>query len=310
MQIVTFNPRVLSSSLWSAGCLRGKTISCLSGKERFISDRLKLRLPRATLASSPRPDTLEVDKDMASDKDAALKRLSVRVDALRRAMDAIMSGSTPDHAKWGAFRNYASVYNRFAEEYVNITGNTGVLKYDISKMKGATGTVWPVQKAIFDTVYAETLILSSALSEYDSGVSASISEIQDLLAANLRKVIFSKPDKEVDVQNAIETLLVGRGYQKSIHYDREAGKVKLSGKEFIPDFIFPIFNLALEVKLIKEKSQISQCIEEMSADIPAYMSSYDNILFCVYDLGAIRDVIEFQEGLQKLGGVRICVIKH
>jgi hypothetical protein len=148
------------------------------------------------------------------------------------------------------------------------------------------------------------------LAAYDTGVSASISEVQDLLVANLRKVIFSKPERETDVQNAVEALLVGRGYQKSIDYDREAGKLKFSGKEFIPDFIFPNFHLALEIKLIKERAHISKCVEEMSADVPAYLSKYKSILFCVYDLGEIRDVNDFQEGLQKQDGVRICVIKH
>lgn len=145
---------------------------------------------------------------------------------------------------------------------------------------------------------------------YDTGVSASISEIQDLLIANLRKVIFSRPEREYDIQNAVEALLIGRGYQKSIDYDREAGKFNFSGKEFVPDFIFPTFDLALEIKLVKERVRISQCIEEMSADIPAYLSRYRSVLFCVYDMGEIRDVNEFQEGLQKQRGVRICVIKH
>jgi REase_DpnII-MboI len=139
---------------------------------------------------------------------------------------------------------------------------------------------------------------------------ASISEIQDLLVANLRKVIFKTPENEVDVQNAIESLLIGRGYQKPMDYDRETGKVKFSGKEFIPDFVFRSYDLALEAKLIKAKQQISNCIEEMSADIPAYLSAYKTLLFCVYDLGAIRDVNEFQDGLQRQSGVRVCVIKH
>lgn len=159
-------------------------------------------------------------------------------------------------------------------------------------------------------VYADTLILSGILSAYALDASAPVSKIQDLLTANLRKVIFQRPDREVDVQNAIEALLVGRGYQKGVTYDREAGKINFSGKEFIPDFVFPGIHLALEVKLIKTKSDISGCVEQMSADIPAYISKYNNILFCVYDTGETRDVSEFQEGIQKQPGVRICTIKH
>lgn len=40
----------------------------------------------------------------------------------------------------------------------------------------------------------------------------------------LRTVIFDKPQKEIEVQNAIEALLLGRGLNKGIDYDRESGK--------------------------------------------------------------------------------------
>ncbi len=43
----------------------------------------------------------------------------------------------------------------------------------------------------------------------------------------LRTVIFDKPQKEIEVQNAIEALLLGRGLNKGIDYDRESGKLEL-----------------------------------------------------------------------------------
>lgn len=240
----------------------------------------------------------------------ALKELAIRVDALRRAMEAVMNGTTPDHGKWSAFKSYARAYCSFAKQYMLITSDRSLQMYNLDAMRSSADTVWPVQKEIFDMIYADTLLLSGLLSQYDRGEAASISEIQDLLSANLRRAIFTRPEKELDVQNAIEALLIGRGYQKPLHYDREAGKIKFSGKEFIPDFIFPSFHLALEVKLIREKSHISKCVEEMSADIPAYLSFYSSILFCVYDLGEIRDVNEFQSGMQTQSGVRVSTIKH
>ncbi len=131
-----------------------------------------------------------------------------------------------------------------------------------------------------------------------------------MLVANLRKVIFQPPHREADIQNAIEVLMVGRGYQKSVDYDRETGRVKFSGKEFVPDFVFPNYQLVLEVKLIREKTHISRSIEEMSADIPAYLSIYKSILFCIYDMGEIRDMSEIQAGIQNRDGVRVLIVKH
>jgi hypothetical protein len=42
----------------------------------------------------------------------------------------------------------------------------------------------------------------------------------------------------------------------------------------------------------------------------AKLALYGSVVFCVYDFGAIRDVAEFEDGIQKQQGVRICVIKH
>lgn len=63
--------------------------------------------------------------------------------------------------------------------------------------------------------------------------------LENFIKSRLRTVIFDRPQKEVEVQNAIETLLLGRGLSKGTDYDRETGKLEFSGKEFIPDFIIP-----------------------------------------------------------------------
>src|SRR6266481_2375933 len=126
---------------------------------------------------------------MQDQKLDSLKDLSVRVDALRRAMDAVMAGSTPDHGKWVGFKNYARAYSNLARRYVQVSGDNTIALYDAEKLKGSMDTVWPVQKELFETIYTSTLILSGILSQFDSGVSASVSEIQDLFVANLRKVI-------------------------------------------------------------------------------------------------------------------------
>lgn len=244
------------------------------------------------------------------DNDSLLRNLSARVDALRRTMDTVMNGSSPDHAKWVSYKSFGRTYNLLAESYIGLSGDQSVGLYQVEKWPGWADMVWPQQKQLFETIYSATVMLSAALSKFDTPQSASISEIEDLLVANLRKVMFSKPEREFDVQNAIESLLVGRGYQKGADYDREAGKIKFSGREFIPDFVFGKLDTALEVKLVKENVKVSSCVEQISADITAYLSVYGNVLFCVYDLGAIRDVPEFQAGIQGHAGARICVIKH
>ena len=240
---------------------------------------------------------------------AALARLSFEASGLRMAMESVLAGATPDHGKWGAAKSFAGAYNAIAERYASLTGDQ-ISIFDQSKMTGPMSSTWIVLKSNFDTVYIYVSILTSKLSGQVASEASSSSTIQDLLAANLRKVIYAAPTREVDVQNAVETLLVGRGYQKGLNYDRESGKIEFSGKEFIPDFVFRDIGMALEVKLVRQRADISKCIEEMSSDATAYAHAYSKILFLVYDLGEIRDVHEIQSGFEKLPGVRVCIVKH
>ena len=62
----------------------------------------------------------------------------------------------------------------------------------------------------------------------------------------LRTVIFDKPQKEIEVQNAIEALLLGRGLNKGIDYDRESGNFEFSGKEYIQILLFLNYHYALK----------------------------------------------------------------
>lgn len=62
----------------------------------------------------------------------------------------------------------------------------------------------------------------------------------------LRTVIFDKPQKEIEVQNAIEALLLGRGLNKGIDYDRESRKFEFSGKEYIQILLFLNYHYVLK----------------------------------------------------------------
>ena len=97
---------------------------------------------------------------------------------------------------------------------------------------------------------------------------------------------------------------------KGLDYDRETGRVKIASKEVIPDFIFMRMNLALEVKIIKEKDRISKVIDEINADIIAYTEKYSSILFVIYDLGIIRDEEEFLSGFNNKNNIDCIIVKH
>ena len=94
---------------------------------------------------------------------ATMRNLAARVAALRQAMDAIMQGTTPDIGKWSGVNSFVRAYTDLAREYRSLTGDKTVRVYDASQLKSMT---WPRQKAWFDTIYAEILILSGALTAH------------------------------------------------------------------------------------------------------------------------------------------------
>jgi hypothetical protein len=98
--------------------------------------------------------------------------------------------------------------------------------------------------------------------------------------------------------------------EKGTDYDRETGRVKTSGKESVPDFVFPNLKLCLEAKLSKSLDKLRAIVDEINADIRAYATRYERQFYIVYDLGTIRDEAEFKRGLEDAPGVSVVVVKH
>ena len=127
----------------------------------------------------------------------------------------------------------------------------------------------------------------------------------------MRRAVFNKPTKEKEVQDVIEQLLIGKGFAKGVDYDRETGRVKVSIKEVVSDFIIPRLSMAIEVKLSKDKSKSKVIVDEINADIQSYGKKYSSILFIVYDLGSIQDETAFKHGLETVdGNINVIIVKH
>jgi hypothetical protein len=111
------------------------------------------------------------------------------------------------------------------------------------------------------------------------------------------------------LESTVEALIVGRDMAKGTDYDRETGRVKTSGKESVPDFIFPNLKLCLEVKLSKSADKLRAIVDEINADIRAHSTVYERPLYIVYDVGTIRDESEFKRGLENANGVSVIIEK-
>jgi hypothetical protein len=182
--------------------------------------------------------------------------------------------------------------------------------YDLEKVRHPGDMVMPEQKELFESVHANLSILEAWLVARVDLPAEQAEGLKNFFEANLRKAVFEIPDNERDVQNAVEQLLIGRGLTKGLDYDRETGRVKVSIKETVPDFVLPKLSLAIEVKLAKNATKAKALVDEINADIQAYGRSYARTLFIVYDLGTLRDISEFVRDLESAAGVEVIVVKH
>jgi hypothetical protein len=149
--------------------------------------------------------------------------------------------------------------------------------------------------------------LSDIYSAKDTGPETSlILKVLHLAEQKLRKVIRDKPEKERQIQDAFENLLIGA----DIPYGREVDSIEYSSKTYTPDFSLKKINLAVEIKLCNREEREKELPAEINDDILAYSTKYQNLLFIIYDLGHIRDKDKFCSSFEKHDNVTVRVVKH
>ena len=247
------------------------------------------------------------------DANRAIKLLLSQAKTLKNSAERTLNDSaTPAPSRYVAFKMYAEKYNSIAREAEKVLGlpKNSFTAFATNQMRSYMDTLWGTQKQIVETVALEAGILITYLEDVTDFIEDEFENFSNFINGSLRASMFSTPEKEAEVQDNIERLLIGKGMVKAIDYDRETGKLEFSGKEYIPDFILPKLNLCVEVKLLREGRK-SRIIDEINADITAYSTKYERILFVVYDLGVIRDESEFRRDIENSGeNIKVIIIKH
>jgi hypothetical protein len=243
-----------------------------------------------------------------------LRQLLSNVNALLEAMrfsSATANGEMANVGRYGSFKTFLRKYSVLAKQATPLLPDATVLdQFAMEQVKDSGHYPWPVQKELFDSAYSNAALLKSLLEGAIGFAEDKTHSLKDFISANLRRVLFVTPTKEIEIQNGIETLFVGRGMAKGTDYDRETGRVKASGKESVPDFILPQLNLCLEVKFCTSSAKLKEIVDEINADIRAYGTKYERQLYVVYDLGVIRDEAEFRRGLEDAPGVSVLIVKR
>jgi len=231
--------------------------------------------------------------------------------SLRDAIITLLDNTPKESSgRYSNYRSFAKQYTQLAREALQNIKISNIELYDENPIPRIAYDSYREQKNYFETVYMNLSILISSLENNLDVKQNEILKIKDFLETNLRKAIHDTPKHEKTIQNAVENLLIGRGYTKGIDYDRETGRVKVSIKEAVPDFIFKKIGLALEIKFSTTKLKSKQIVDEINADIKAYNKEYSNLLFLIYDIGTIRDESEFKNDIDNKTDILVIIVKH
>lgn len=255
-----------------------------------------------------------VSKDKMDNKTLQiLKGHLLAAKALKDSMGQSLAATTHNNIwRYASYRTYMGKYQQIVQQVSKLISVTVPLSiWDIHKIKGSSETTTTFQQECYEAVYANLNILIAFL-EHSLGLKTDeIRGLSDFFQANLRRAVFNEPKIEREIQDVVEQLLIGKGFIRGVDYDRETGRVNVSIKEVIPDFIIPRLSLAIEIKLSKDKAKSKVIVDQINADIQAYGKKYSAILFVVYDLGSIQDEAAFKHGLEtKNGYIRVIVVKH
>ena len=250
---------------------------------------------------------------MDIEKTMQIKTLLKRCKSLKDSMIRTLSDSSTNvSGRYSSFKTYAQEHNYLTHEVCRVINldKERIIYFDTGKWGGWADTVWPQQKEIIESLVLYTDTLITFLEREIGFIDDEYTNLENFIKNKLRSAVFHIPENEKDVQNAIEALFVGKGWNKGIDYDRETGIIEFSGKKYIPDFIIPRLNTSIEVKLLRDGRK-SQIIEEINADITAYSKEYKRQIYVVYDLGVIRDEIEFRRDIENAGdGITVLVVKQ
>ena len=249
---------------------------------------------------------------MAEPDKQKLREFLSSTNSLLGAMNASQQLTRSYHIdNWVGYKQYATRYVELLQSVSKAVKLPSIVKeYDIEGMPNSSHLLPHNQKMIFESVYTDLLLLKGFLENSIGVVDDEIQALRDFLQDRIRSAVFQEPEAEAEVQNVVEQLFIGRGMRKGQDYDREVGRVKISSKEVVPDFIVPKLSLALEVKLIKTARRVREVVDEINADIASYSKKYAQLLFLVYDLGHIRDEMEFRRDLEDKLTVFVVVVKH
>lgn len=238
-----------------------------------------------------------------------LKKTSMHIMTLY-TMAKLLHKEAQRAAEAKEYASYPVFMNRYHELYSELRTLIKITSLPIPKPHGWIDPA-NVVRPFWSTYLRDAIVaigqmvayLESQLGYHEQITSQLVKDIEDKLRIIVREI----PQKEKEIQDVVENLLKMKEYE----FEREKVSIPYSTKYYVPDFTFESPNVAMDIKLCDSPEDEKRIVDEINADIPAYKSKYNNLVFIVYDLGFIRDSLTFAKGTEKNNPfVYVVVIKH
>lgn len=250
---------------------------------------------------------IEANEGYAMDTKILYNMVKATAESASKALDSCI-GASHYFYDYGGYPIYIERYNMYQHLTVERFGDEAqvlfppLLSGSWADPSEENGRMWRTHlENVAVCLVSLEAYLKSKLGDTEQHVQA----IVDLIEAHLRPSIFKDPDRERDIQDILETLF----HVRSLPYLREKVHIKYSSKTFVPDFTFDSLNLIVEAKLCNRDGREKEIIDEVNADILAYKTKYESLIFIIYDLGFIRDVTQLRSDIEKNPNVNVIVIK-
>jgi REase_DpnII-MboI len=209
---------------------------------------------------------------------------------------------------YGGYPAYVSEYNRLLPFVWDLFGDEAKALFqplDLGKDINPANVIGAMWKTYAELAAARLSALAAYLKSKQGRKTREYEEIIDLIDRNLRPAMFTDPENERQVQDALETIFRVR----ALDFRREQQSVPYSSKRYVPDFTFDSLGVAVEVKFCNRAGREKELIDEINADIVGYQATYERIIFVIYDLGYIRDTALFRSGIEQQPGVFVQIVK-
>src|SRR5574344_1577376 len=141
-----------------------------------------------------------------------LKQYFNIVSALEDTMRFILQSNADNSAwKFSSYKSFMRKYNEILDNVIIELPDCQICdKYLLDKVPEWADTLADQQKNFFHLTLANITLLKTLIANKIDIIGNEITNLKNFISANLRKAILRTPDNEIDIQDTIEQLLIGK----------------------------------------------------------------------------------------------------